>query len=61
MLTYGDGVSDVNLKKLLNYHKKNKRIATLTTVRPPARFGAIKLAEIQLSTLKRSPDWMKAG
>ena len=44
MLTYGDGVSDVNLKKLLNYHKKNKRIATLTTVRPPARFGAIKLS-----------------
>ena len=43
MLTYGDGLSDVNLKKLLEFHKKNKNIATLTSVRPPARFGAIKV------------------
>ena len=43
MLTYGDGLSNVNLKKLLKFHKKNKNIATLTSVRPPARFGAIKI------------------
>ena len=43
MLTYGDGVSNVNLKKLLKFHKKNKKIATLTAVRPLARFGNIKL------------------
>ena len=43
MLTYGDGVCNVNLKKLLNFHKKNKYIATLTAVRPPARFGGIKI------------------
>ena len=43
MLTYGDGLSDVNLKKLLKFHKKNKKLATLTAVRPPARFGALKL------------------
>lgn len=43
MLTYGDGLSDVNLKSLLNFHKKNKKIMTLTAVRPPARFGAIKI------------------
>ena len=42
-LTYGDGVSNVNIKKLLNFHKKNKKIGTLTAVRPPARFGAIKI------------------
>ena len=42
MLTYGDGLSNVNLKKLLNFHKKNKKLATLTAVRPPARFGVIK-------------------
>ncbi|MDA7546967.1 sugar phosphate nucleotidyltransferase [Candidatus Pelagibacter sp.] len=43
MMTYGDGVSNVNLKKLLNFHKKNKNLITMTAVRPPARFGAIKL------------------
>ena len=43
LMTYGDGVSNINLKKLLNFHKKNKKLVTLTAVRPPARFGAIKL------------------
>ncbi len=43
MMTYGDGVSNVNLKKLINFHKKNKKLITMTAVRPPARFGAIKL------------------
>ena len=42
-MTYGDGLSNVNLKKLLTFHKKNKKIVTLTAVRPPARFGALKL------------------
>ena len=43
MMTYGDGLSNVNLKKLLKFHKKNKKLVTLTAVRPPARFGVIKL------------------
>jgi len=43
MLTYGDGLSDVNLNKLHNFHKKNKKIITLTAVRPPARFGGLKI------------------
>jgi len=43
MMTYGDGLCDVNLKKLLKFHLKHKKMSTLTTVRPPARFGAIKL------------------
>jgi len=43
MMTYGDGVSDVNLKELLKFHKKNKKLVTVTAVRPPARFGALKL------------------
>ena len=42
MLTYGDGVCDVNIKKLLNFHKKNKKLVTVTAVRPPSRFGALK-------------------
>ena len=43
MMTYGDGISNVNIKKLLTFHKKNKKLVTLTAVRPPARFGVIKL------------------
>ena len=43
LLTYGDGLSDVNINKLINFHKKTKNFVTLTAVRPPARFGAIKL------------------
>jgi glucose-1-phosphate cytidylyltransferase len=43
MMTYGDGLSNVNIKKLLTFHKKNKKLVTLTAVRPPARFGVIKL------------------
>ena len=43
LLTYGDGLSDVNLNKLINFHKRNKKLITLTAVRPPARFGAIDI------------------
>jgi glucose-1-phosphate cytidylyltransferase len=41
MLTYGDGVSDVDLRALLAFHEAHGRIATITAVRPPARFGAV--------------------
>ena len=43
MFTYGDGVSNVNLKNLIKQHKKGKKLVTLTAVRPPARFGALKI------------------
>ncbi len=43
LMTYGDGLSDINIKKLIKFHFKNKSLVTLTAVRPPARFGAIKL------------------
>lgn len=42
-LTYGDGLANVNIKKLIDYHKKNKKIATVTVVQPTARFGKVKL------------------
>ena len=41
-LTYGDGISSINISKLLKFHKKNNGYATMTAVRPPARSGAIK-------------------
>tara|TARA_B110000459_G_scaffold6336_1_gene6707 strand:- start:3261 stop:4037 length:777 start_codon:yes stop_codon:yes gene_type:complete len=42
-LTYGDGVSDVNITDLVNFHKQNGKLATVTAVYPPGRFGSIKL------------------
>jgi len=42
-LTYGDGLTDINIKQLLKYHKEKKKIVTLTAVRPPARFGELKI------------------
>ena len=52
MLTYGDGLSTVNIQSLLNFHKKNKNYATLTAVRPPARFGAIKIVRKKVTYFK---------
>lgn len=65
MMTYGDGISNVNLKKLLNFHKKNKRIATLTAVRPPARFGALKISGKRVKYFKEKSKldegWINGG
>ena len=42
-MTYGDGYTLLNIKKLINFHKSHKKIATITAVRPPARFGRVIL------------------
>ena len=44
-LTYGDGVSNINLQKLLYFHKKKKKIATVTAVRPPVKFGELMIGK----------------
>ena len=54
MFTYGDGLSSVNLKSLKKFHEKNKKIVTVTAVRPPARFGEL-FKKIKLLNLKRNP------
>ena len=43
MMTYGDGLSNINISQLVRFHKKHKKLVTLSAVRPPARFGAIKI------------------
>ena len=43
MLTYGDGLADINIKNLLKFHKENNKLATITAVRPPGRFGSLIL------------------
>jgi glucose-1-phosphate cytidylyltransferase len=42
-VTYGDGLANVNIDKLINFHKSSKNLATVTAVRPPARFGRLKI------------------
>lgn len=65
MMSYGDGLSDVNLKKLFYFHKKNKKIATLTAVRPPARFGALKIKNHDVIYFKEKSKldegWINGG
>lgn len=50
MVTYGDGVSNVPIKELVNFHKKHGKLATLTAVRPPARFGGLFINEQNVVT-----------
>jgi glucose-1-phosphate cytidylyltransferase len=45
MLTYGDGVCDINIDELLAFHKKNNKIVTVTSVQPDARFGGMDIAQ----------------
>lgn len=45
LLTYGDGVSDVNIKELIEFHKEQKRVVTISTTQPEGRFGALQLEE----------------
>jgi len=65
MLTYGDGLSNVNLSKLVKFHKKNKSIVTMTAVRPPARFGGIKINGSKVKYFKEKSHldegWINGG
>ena len=55
-LTYGDGVCNVDLNKLLDFHKSHGRVATVTAVRPPARFGGMKIEKSQVKEFKEKPQ-----
>ena len=54
-LTYGDGVSDININKLIEHHKKQKTLATLTAVYPPGRFGSLDISNGKVATFKEKP------
>jgi len=66
-LTYGDGVTDVNIKDLINFHRDQKALATLTAVQSPGRFGAFRLEQNQhkISAFKEKPKgdgaWVNGG
>jgi len=54
-MTYGDGVSDVDLGALVAFHKSQDRLATLTAVLPPGRFGALELGGDQVRSFREKP------
>lgn len=56
MLTWGDGVSDVNLHALLEFHRSHGKLATLTAVRPPARFGHLELDGDRITEFNEKPQ-----
>ena len=66
-LTYGDGVTDLNIRELIDFHRDQKTLATLTAVQPPGRFGAFNLDRNQhkISTFKEKPQgdsaWINGG
>tara|TARA_B100000161_G_scaffold148280_1_gene105439 strand:+ start:74 stop:841 length:768 start_codon:yes stop_codon:yes gene_type:complete len=54
--TYGDGVADINITELIEFHRKNKREATLTAVQPPGRFGSIEFERGKVLSFKEKPQ-----
>jgi glucose-1-phosphate cytidylyltransferase len=65
MVTYGDGVSDIDLNELLRFHRTHGRIATVTAVRPPARFGGLVIEEDLVTSFTEKPltgeGWINGG
>jgi glucose-1-phosphate cytidylyltransferase len=65
MFTYGDGVADINLHDLLEFHKRHGKLATVTTVRSPARFGRINFDGDRINRFYEKPQaaegWINGG
>jgi glucose-1-phosphate cytidylyltransferase len=63
--TYGDGVSDVNIKSLIRFHKSNKTLVTLTATQPPGRFGTLDIKKNKIIRFEEKPDvgtgWINGG
>ena len=64
-MTYGDGVADIDIKALLEFHKKEGRKATVTAVRPPGRFGALDISGTKVNGFTEKPQgdgsWINGG
>jgi len=54
-LTYGDGLSDVDISSLVDFHRNHKKLATVTAVFPPGRFGALAIEEFQVKRFMEKP------
>ena len=64
-MTYGDGLSSINLNDLLNFHLKHKKIATVTAVHPPVRFGELEIKNDEVIDFEEKPQakagWINGG
>ena len=65
MVAYGDGVGDINIKSLVDFHKSHGKLATMTAVRPPARFGNLQLEDNVVAEFSEKPQtgegWINSG
>ena len=65
IMTYGDGLSDIRVDELINFHKKHKKIATVTAVHPPVRFGELELHGDKVQSFEEKPQakagWINGG
>jgi glucose-1-phosphate cytidylyltransferase len=65
MLTYGDGVADIDINKLLSFHKAHGKLITMTTVQPEGRFGALKINNNRVDEFLEKPkgdgNWINGG
>ena len=65
MLTYGDGLSNININDLISFHKSHGKMVTISAVRPPARFGALKLKDSEVVSFKEksqlTESWINGG
>ena len=63
--TYGDGVGDINIKELINFHEKSHKKATLTAVQPPGRYGALQIEGNKVEFFEEKPlgdkSWINGG
>ena len=63
--TYGDGVSDINIRELIEFHKSKNATATMTAVQPPGRFGALSIAGTKIQEFQEKPmgesGWVNGG
>jgi glucose-1-phosphate cytidylyltransferase len=64
-MTYGDGVGSVDLTKLIDFHKQHGKLATMTAVQPPGRFGALEIEGTQINAFLEKPQgdggWINGG
>ena len=64
-LTYGDGVSDVNIEEVIKFHNQNKKIATVCAIQPPGRYGLMKIKNGSVESFSEKPtseeEWINGG
>ena len=65
LLTYGDGLSNININELIDFHKNHKKLVTISAVRPPARFGSLSLNGTEVVKFKEKTQlgesWINGG